>query len=170
MCIENSVEFNKSFFKDDLSLNYGEKHFITELAEIAIIDFFKDGVPEVFDEISEFIDRAWDKVQVNKQSTMLSSIRQRAWRFFADLSPKGKVWYSERIGQSEFCLSKELHIAKIISTSELDVEPIQLEFNKWHSLSIEQKSEFAEWFILNPIDSTDAIINSPYHEEMKHNL
>jgi hypothetical protein len=148
---ENLLEFFWSSYKDDLSLNYGEKHFITEIAEIAIINFFEDGVPEVFDEIDQFIERAWDKVQINKQSTMLSAIKQWAWRFFADLSPKGKIWYSEVMNPNEHYYDNEIEKIQVISEIELEVEPIKLEYKKWHSLSVEQKMGFAEWFVLMDI-------------------
>ncbi|RRB02837.1 hypothetical protein [Larkinella rosea] len=59
LCIEKQVVFQKSSLKEALIADgYGEKRFITELGEVAYINFFENGgIPESMQDISNYFVR-----------------------------------------------------------------------------------------------------------------
>jgi hypothetical protein len=165
--VTSKMQFATAGFGEDLTQSYGEHHFITPDAEVGLIKLTDQ--PEewaVLDEIDNYI----KLVSVDAKSQLVPAIQKDAWRYFADLSPLGNIWYLENILTPILYRQAETgeKLTEIISKEELFVVARPVSYNKWNALSPTEKTNLAKKFVSQPIKGNWPIEDSPYHTSRKN--
>ena len=181
-CLANGKEFNTAGFARDLSQEWGQKYYVTENGEAAIVDLIK-AKPIGIIELDYYVELLWVDYGPKDPLNGKAKVQQAAWRFFADLSRDGKLWYFETMDGHPVCgklimhkpgeIGTQLYInADNIRQSKKIVTELQLiTFNKWLSLPEADKQSWMKQFLASPRfyevrTLSDPIYPHPFHPEM----
>lgn len=181
-CLTNEKEFTKAGFGRDLSQEWGQKYYVTEDGEAAIVDLI-NAKPEGMIELDHYVEMLWQGSGLNKLFDGTSDVRQAAWRFFADLSYNGRLWYFERMKGHPVCgvlimhkpgeIKDQLYVnAHSVGKEEKKlVELQQVTFTKWLSLTDADKRRWMQYFLATPayydINNIDKpLYPHPFHPEL----
>lgn len=149
-------------FKDPIiGDGWGIKDYITEIGEVAYVEF-KDKIPDVYENIDECF---WiEKILRNRP--FFPEIDD-AWRYFADLSFGGKVWYAGTMNFNRLCFGENYtaddYIKSIIEEHEITVEAQPITFNKWSNLTDAEKKHHMKLFFDNPVKGSYPILKHTFH-------
>jgi hypothetical protein len=151
----NQIDQLAQFVDEVPNLGYGFKRYITQIGEVAILDFNKNGISDVMQEISFYF-----KNYNSNNNSLLSIDIDDVWRFFADKSSSGLIWHLDSYRYSITTKEeiKKLN-ASIVSEIILQVEEQAITFNCWKSLTNEEKEKMIILFTQSPIKSTEPILN-----------
>ncbi len=144
---------------------YGVFYLLTQQGEVGIIDCINDK-PAALDDIEQAL-------KENTRFAALAGHRkndylQDAWRFFADTSAGGEIWYLGHIyGVPEiggaFTAENRKLLTKLDSyQKEEEVQKVQ--FTKWLSLSRSEKTEMIDLFMQNPVQQSYPILHDFFHD------
>lgn len=155
-CTSNGTLWNIAHFADDHSNEYGIKYFITEDGEVAVVNLL-DGIPPVWEDIKKHYTE-----ELSKWPSYLDLTINDVWRFCADRSINGKVWYLDQVKPSSDCFqtdqsSPSPRLIEVLEESSIFAAPQPITFNNWEALSSEEKRDRIQDFFRNPIRATDPI-------------
>ncbi len=116
--------------------NYGVFYFLTNSGEVGVLNCIspisigEKSVSEIYDEVIK---------EYNIEEYMINSVRQDAWRYFADKSVNGDIWHMDYMSGTPFkngLTEEEIYSVKFVKEEELEpIEAQEITFNKWLSLS-----------------------------------
>ncbi|MCU0435634.1 MAG: hypothetical protein MUC87_19395 [Bacteroidia bacterium] len=132
---------------------YGIKRFVTQSGEVAIVNFNLSGIPEVMLDIANYFDQCKSKLNIKSPASI-----DDAWRFFADKSASGLIWYMEYIRYTESTKEeiKELK-ATVLNSNIIDVDIQPITYNIWASLTKDTKERLMASFVKNPIGYSEPL-------------
>lgn len=181
-CLANNQEFTKAGFGRDLSQEWGKKYYITEDGEAAIVDLIT-AKPEGMQDLDNHVELLWEKFGPKDVLNGLTNVQEAAWRFFADLSHNGRLWYFQRMKGHPICgilimhkideIKDQLYINanRVGKEFSLLVELQPVTFTKWLGLSDEDKQRWMKYFLAIPayydIKNIDKpLFPHPFHPEL----
>ena len=181
-CLVNGREFTKAGFGRDLSQEWGQKYYVTEDGEAAIVDLI-NAEPEGMRDLDQYVKMLWKEFGPKDVLNGLTSVQQAAWRFFADLSHNGCLWYFQRMEGHPVCgllirkpLNEEWNGQFYSNAERIGGESIQVElqpvtFTKWLGLSDADKQRWMKYFLATPayydIKNLDKpLFPHPFHPEL----
>lgn len=164
-CLSNGEVFTIASFLDKNSGDgYGLKHFITEDGEVAFINMIVEkNIPDEWDDIDKYF---WD--EKNSRTKYVDVNINDAWRYFADPSRDGKLWYMEAMHYHAKCTEKitleRLQNSELIEEKEIFVTPQSITYNKWNNLSEEEKKWHMNYLFEHPVSGFYPIIDDEFHK------
>ena len=181
-CLANGELFTTAGFGRDLSQEYGQKYYVTEDGEAAIMDLI-NAMPAGMTDLDSYVELLWTHSGMNKLFDGPSSIQQAAWRFFADLSRNGRLWYFQRMNGHPVCgqlimhkpgeIGEQLYVnAHRVGKGEKLLTELQpVTFEKWLSLTDARKRFYLQQFLASPQyydvrTLSDPIYPHPFHPEL----
>ncbi len=181
-CLVNGKEFNKTGVGRDLSQEYGQKYYVTEDGEAAILDMITAKPTGVVD-LDCYVELLWNEFGPKDVLNGKSNVQQAAWRFFADLSRNGRLWYFERMEGHPVCgllirkpLAEEWNgqfyvNAERISGDVINSELQPVTYHKWLSLTDTEKRQWIRQFLATPAyydinNIHNPIFPHPFHPEL----
>ena len=180
-CLANGKEFTTAGFGLDLSQEYGQKYYVTEDAEAAIVDLIT-AKPDGMSDLDHYARMLWDNFGPKDPLNGLTDVQQAAWRFFADLSHNGRLWYFQRMKGHPVCgllnmrkpgeLEKELYtnVHRVRNEEKLiELQPVN--FAKWLGLTDADKQRWMQYFLTTPayydVNNIDKpLFPHPFHPEL----
>ena len=161
----NDGEYIKYELPDSVTHNaYKAFYFVSESGEAAILDCFNT-IPEGVGSIKRIFDKLIEK-EYKVEHFEVNSLRQGAWRYFADKSADNNIWHKHHMSGSPFKKSiteKELETIKLIEKKEFTVDLQEITYQKWLSLPKEEQMKQMRLFLDNPIKGSDYIFNHTFH-------
>lgn len=181
-CLINGKEFNTAGFARDLSQEWGQKYYVTEDGEASIVDLI-NAKPAGMTDLDRYVELLWADYGPRDPLNGKAKVQQAAWRFFADLSRNGKLWYFETMDGHPVCGKLIMHKVEEIETQlyinaenirqEMRIEVVlqPVTFTKWLGLTDAHKRFFMEQFLASPEyydvrTLSDPIYPHPFHPEM----
>ena len=181
-CLANGQEFNTAGFGRDLSQEWGQKYYVTEDGEAAIVDLI-NAEPEGMKDLDQYVETLWNKFGPRDVLNGKAKVQQAAWRFFADLSRNGRLWYFENMDGHPVCgklimhklseIDDQLYInANRVGKEEKLLTVLQpVTFEKWLSLPEVSKLSWMQQFLSSPQyydvrTLSDPIHPHPFHPEL----
>ena len=187
--LASGQEFHLTSFVKDLSQEWGQKYYITEEAEAAIVDLI-NAEPLGMVNIDYWVENLWVIYGPKDVLNGKAKVKQAAWRFVADLSRNGRLWYFEKMGGHPRCgkllmynldtiRSRREHNEpfQLYSNAEsvfgeiITTEPQSLGFTKWLGLPESDKQAWMQQFLSWPQyydvrTLADPIYPHPFHPEL----
>ena len=146
--------------------------------------------PEGMKDLDQYVETLWDKFGPRDVLNGKAKVQQAAWRFFADLSLNGKLWYFQRMEGHPICgrlvmydlatlKSRREHNEKLevysnaerIGGESIQVELQPVTFTKWLGLSDADKQRWMKYFLATPayydIKNLDKpLFPHPFHPDL----
>lgn len=181
-CLANGKEFNSAGFARDFSQEWGQKYYVTEDAEAAIIDLINDKPTGVLN-LDHYVELLWLDYSPKDPLNGKAKVQQAAWRFFADLSHNGRLWYFETMDGHPVCGKLIMHKPGEIDTQlYVNAENLRqskkiqavlqaVTFKKWLGLPEADKQTWMHRFLCSPQyydvrTLADPIYPHPFHPEL----
>jgi len=158
-------EYVKYELPDSVTYNaYKTFYFVSASGEVAILDCFNK-IPEGIESIKKIFDKLI-REEYKVEHFRVNSLRQGAWRYFADISANNDIWYKHHMSGSPFkkkLTDEELEKIKLVEKKEFTVELQEITYKKWLSLSEEEELKQMRLFLDSPIKSSDYIFDHTFH-------
>ncbi len=181
-CLANSQEFNTAGFARNLSQEWGQKYYVTEDGEAAIVDLI-NAKPTGMSDLDRWVEALWAEYGPKDPLNGKAKVQQAAWRFFADLSHNGRLWYFETMDGHPVCGKLVMHKPGEIDTQlyinaenirqgrKILVELQPVTFEKWLGLTDAHKRLYMQQFLSSPQyydvrTLSDPIFPHPFHPEL----
>ena len=181
-CLTNGKEFTTAGFGRDLSQEWGQKYYVTEDGEAAIVDLI-NAKPIGMADLDHYVELLWDEFSPKGVLNGKSNVRQAAWRFFADLSRNGRLWYFQRMEGHPVCgpltlkpLEEAWNEQPYVNAHSINSEILLIElqpvnFAKWLSLTDTDKRRWMQYFLTMPtyydVNNIDKpLFPHPFHPEL----
>jgi hypothetical protein len=138
------AQFDEEIFDQ----GYGLKRFITEIGEVAIINFNSDGISQEMEEINMLYEKMKTEIAVFIPITI-----NDVWRYFADKSASGLIWYLGAMYYTNVAVEEQTNSNyRVISKYKIDVLPQIVTYKKWSSLTEIKKEELMRKFLSKPVN------------------
>lgn len=158
-CLNKNYIFKAAFFNEDIGDGYGIKRFITTAGEVSVYDLFTNGTPPEWNDIELYYDNE------RKQREERTGLQiDDAWRYFADKSQAGKIWFIGYVPVYGRCGETDTKLlSETVSTEHLDAPHQDITFIKWMNLTANVKQQLIKAFFDAPVNCHEIIANHLLH-------